>query len=62
MTRDEIMKECPEGFKDHLSEALDYLEGKFNDIKGLLEINELRDLGRIEDAYEVAKEIGRDLY
>ena len=56
------MKDCPEGFEDQLCEFLDHFEGEFNDIRDLLEITGLRDLGRIEDAHDIAKKAARDLY
>ena len=62
MNRVEIMRDCPEEFEDKLRDIIDYLEGRFIDIRDTLEIKGLCDIGRIEEAYDIAKEICYDLY
>ena len=62
MNRKEIMSDCPEDFEDILKEVLDYLECKFSDIQVLLTIDDISKLHQIEDARDLAEEIGTDLY
>ena len=62
MKRKEIMVDCPGGFEDELRDIVDYFEGKFGDIRDMLDINDISQINTIEEAYDLAKEIADDLY
>ena len=62
MKRQEIMDNCPEGFEDELKDILEHFEGKFVDIRDMLDINDISQLDRVEDAYKIAKDTADDLY
>lgn len=60
--RKQIFDDCPEEFEDELKNWIDELESKLNDILGLLEIKELSDLDKIEDAKNSLEDICDGLY
>lgn len=63
MKRSDIMDECPEEFEDKLKEIVDYMEGKFGEIKDVLEsITSIYDLDKVSDACAIADELNTDLY
>lgn len=63
MKRSDIMDDCPEEFEDKLKDIVDYMEGKFGEIKDLLEsIQNIDDLDKIRDACAIADQINTDLY
>ena len=62
MTRKDIMYDCPEEFKDKLCEFIDYVEDEAREIKDLLNINGIGQLGCIEEAFDKADELSKNLY
>ena len=62
MKRQEIMDNCPDDFEDEMKDILDYFEGKFGDIRDQLDINDISQINRVEDAYDIAKDVAGDLY
>ena len=60
--RKEIMDNCPDDFEDEMKDILDYFEGKFGDIRDQLDISDISQLDRVEDAYSLAKDVAEDLY
>jgi hypothetical protein len=62
MERLDMMRDCPEGFEEELKSIIDYLEGQFVDIRDALNIRGLSDIGEIERAYDVARDMCDRLY
>jgi len=62
MTRKEIMDNCPDDFEDEMKDIIDYFEGQFVAIRNQLEIDDLSQLNRIEEAYVMAQKAADDLY
>jgi hypothetical protein len=63
--RTEYMREVPEDpedFEDYVKEIIDECEAAFSNIRDLLAIESLADLGGIKEAYESAEEISKYLY
>lgn len=55
-------EECPEKFEEKLSDFIDEVEGKVNEVKDLLDIKGLNDLGQIADAKTLIDELSESLY
>ncbi len=62
MNRRDIISDCPEGSEDWLNDIIDHFEFKFNEIKDKLDISEISELGAIEEAYNIADAVARELY
>lgn len=62
MNRKAMLDGCPEDFKERLVEIVDHLEGRVNEIEGLLSIESLDDLAQIVEAGEVVRSLASDLY
>lgn len=65
--RNEIMNacdehECSEEFKEALKGFIDEVETKVISIRDLLDINDISDIGRIEDAKTEADDLALSLY
>ena len=60
--REEIMEGCPESFRDDLSSSIDKLEGIIGDILGELSIDDISDVGRIEEAHRLTDDLCDALY
>ena len=60
--RAEIMKDCPEDFKVELSAWIDDVGFRVKSIRDLLEIDGIGQIGQVEEAHGIAKDLSDFLY
>ena len=60
--RSEIMDKCPVGFEDDLKDFIDKVEELSAEIVNKLTINDISDIGNVEDAYGLADNLSDGLY
>ena len=62
MKRQDMMGDCPEEFEDKLKDIIDYCEGKFTEIRYLLDGITLETMDNASDAKDIALSMSDDLY
>ena len=62
MKRQEIIERCPDSFKDDMGVILDHFEGKFNEIRDLLDISSISELDKIYEAHKIADSTSDEIY
>lgn len=60
--RSKIMDECPEGFEEALADFIDILEDLTCNIVDELQINDISDIGKVEEAHRLADDLHDALY
>ena len=60
--RENILRRCPEDFREELSDWIDEIESEVMDIADLLEINGTEELDDIDTAKGRVQELARELY
>ena len=60
--RKEITDQCPDEFKDVLTEFIDTVESEVKEITELLDISNVSDLCQIDEAYNMAASLAAELY
>lgn len=62
MNRKEMYEMLPEEHREDLKEIIDHIEIRVNNIESKLDIMSLDDLGNINEAMDMVKELSKDLY
>jgi hypothetical protein len=63
MTRDQMIKDCPDGCEKWAKEIIDYIETRVNSAKDqLLGIKSINDLERVQECLDELQSLARDLY
>ena len=62
MNRQDMMLDCPEEFEESLKDIIDEMEGLFNSVRDLLNIESIDMLCDIQEAHEIVSKASDDLY
>lgn len=60
--RKDIVEKCPEEFEGDLKTFIDAVETKVNEVKDLLNVSSLADLGNLDVAYNQLDDLSAGLY
>ena len=60
--RNQILEDCPEGAEDFVEDLLDGIETQVHEIKNTLDIKELSDLVKVEEAFDMVEQLCEALY
>jgi len=60
--RKNILDDCPDEFHDELESFINEIENEVNNIINELSITSISELGRIEEAYNLADDLADSLY
>ena len=60
--REDVLRNCPEEFKDELEDYINDIESQVKEVYDLLNIDSTDDIYRIHEAKRLAEEICKQLY